>query len=100
MDHQAKHQAERIHDLGEFFRNQVAPVHRATGAARIAQELARRGMKEAAAVALGPLDSRFALARGERRGALACFATDTSRLDELAPRFLGEDITSFELVDL
>jgi hypothetical protein len=28
------------------------------------------------------------------------FATDTSRLDELAPRFLGEPITGFELVDL
>lgn len=33
-------------------------------------------------------------------GALACFATDTSRLDELAPRFLGEPVSSFELVDL
>jgi glutamate racemase len=33
-------------------------------------------------------------------GGLACFATDTSRLDELAPRFLGEPVASFELVDL
>ena len=33
-------------------------------------------------------------------GALDCFATDTSRLDELAPRFLGEPVTRFELVDL
>jgi glutamate racemase len=33
-------------------------------------------------------------------GHLACFATDTSRLDELAPRFLGEAIDHFELVDL
>ncbi len=33
-------------------------------------------------------------------GALACFATDTSRLDELAARFLGEPVSSFELVDL
>lgn len=33
-------------------------------------------------------------------GHLACFATDTSRLDELAPRFLGEPISTFELVDL
>ncbi len=57
-------------------------------------------MAEAAAVALGPLDPGLALARGERKGALACFATDTSRLDEIAPRFLGEPITSFELVDL
>ncbi len=44
--------AEQIHDLGEFFRHEVAPVHRAVGAARVAEELARRGMKEAAAVAL------------------------------------------------
>ena len=33
-------------------------------------------------------------------GRLDCFATDTSRLDELAPRFLGEPLTGFELVDL
>lgn len=33
-------------------------------------------------------------------GALACFATDTSRLDELAARFLGEPVAGFELVDL
>lgn len=37
--------------------------------------------------------------RGEP-GRLDCFATDTSRLDELAPRFLGEALTGFELVDL
>ncbi|HVV86449.1 MAG TPA: glutamate racemase [Kofleriaceae bacterium] len=35
-----------------------------------------------------------------RPGALHCFATDTSRLDELAPRFLGEAVGGFELVDL
>ena len=52
MDHQAEQHAERIHDLAEFFRTEVAPVHRATGAARVAEELAKRGMKEAAAVAL------------------------------------------------
>ncbi|MEZ4364795.1 MAG: glutamate racemase [Kofleriaceae bacterium] len=34
------------------------------------------------------------------RGTLDCFATDVSRLDELAPRFLGESPTGFELVDL
>jgi glutamate racemase len=37
--------------------------------------------------------------RGEP-GQLDCFATDTSRLDELATRFLGERPTGFELVDL
>ncbi|HEU4726919.1 MAG TPA: glutamate racemase, partial [Kofleriaceae bacterium] len=30
-----------------------------------------------------------------RAGRLDCFATDTSRLDELAPRFLGEPLTGF-----
>ena len=53
-------------------------------------------MAEAAAQALGgDVTDRRAHA-----GALACFATDISRLDELAPRFLGEAVTSFELVDL
>jgi glutamate racemase len=33
-------------------------------------------------------------------GRLECYATDTSRLDELAPRFLGEPIDHFDLVDL
>jgi len=48
--------------------------------------------------------ARDALGSGENRrsepGRLDCFATDTSRLDELAPRFLGESPTGFELVDL
>jgi glutamate racemase len=42
-------------------------------------------------------------AAANRRGAagrLDCFATDTSRFDEVAPRFLGEPLTGFELVDL
>jgi glutamate racemase len=33
-------------------------------------------------------------------GQLDCFVTDTSRLDVLGPRFLGEPLTGFELVDL
>ncbi|MBK9035310.1 MAG: glutamate racemase [Myxococcales bacterium] len=53
-------------------------------------------MAAAAGAALGAsTDNRRA-----QPGALACFATDISRLDELAPRFLGEPITSFDLVDL
>ncbi len=55
-------------------------------------------MAEAAREALGNDGS------GENRrseaGRLDCFATDTSRLDELAPRFLGEPLTGFDLVDL
>jgi glutamate racemase len=56
------------------------------------------------------VDSAMAMARAAkslrpvapngRTGALSCFATDISRLDELGPRFLGEDGVGFELVDL
>ena len=52
-------------------------------------------MAEAAKEALGSGANRRAAA-----GRLDCYATDTSRLDELAPRFLGEPLTGFELVDL
>ncbi|HEY1813750.1 MAG TPA: glutamate racemase [Kofleriaceae bacterium] len=52
-------------------------------------------MAECAREALGSGANRRASA-----GRLDCFATDTSRLDELAPRFLGEMPTGFELVDL
>ncbi len=33
-------------------------------------------------------------------GWLHCYATDATRLDELGPRFLGEPVSRFELVDL
>ncbi len=52
-------------------------------------------MAEAAREALGSIDDHRA-----EPGRLDCFATDTSRLHELAPRFLGEALTGFELVDL
>jgi hypothetical protein len=52
-------------------------------------------MAEAARDALGSGPNRRTQA-----GRLDCFATDTSRLDELASRFLGEPLTGFELVDL
>ncbi len=72
--------------------------------AQVASEIAGRdvavvdsahAMAEAAREALGSGANR----RSES-GRLDCFATDTSRLDELAPRFLGEALTGFELVDL
>ncbi|HUJ60056.1 MAG TPA: glutamate racemase [Kofleriaceae bacterium] len=72
--------------------------------AEAARELAGRevavvdsagAMAEAARDALGSAENR----RSEA-GRLDFFATDTSRLDELAPRFLGEPLTGFELVDL
>jgi hypothetical protein len=52
-------------------------------------------MAEAAREALGSGPNKRTQA-----GRLDCFATDTSRLDELAPRFLGEALTGFDLVDL
>ena len=71
---------------------------------RVARELAGRdiavvdsanAMARAAAAELGLGPNRRKAA-----GRLDCFATDTSRLDEVAPRFLGEPLTGFELVDL
>lgn len=71
---------------------------------RVATELAAHpvavvdsasAMAEAAKEQLGSGANRRSTA-----GRLDCFATDTSRLDELAPRFLGEPLTGFELVDL
>ena len=48
--------------------------------------------------------AKDALGSGANRrnaaGRLDCFVTDTSRLEELAPRFLGEPLTGYELVDL
>jgi glutamate racemase len=77
---------------------------------RVAREFAQHditvvdsatAMAEAARDALRGLGS---VPGGDNRrsepGRLDCFATDTSRLDELAPRFLGEAPTGFELVDL
>jgi glutamate racemase len=72
--------------------------------ARVANEITGReiavvdsasAMAEAAREALGSGPNKRTQA-----GRLDCFATDTSRLDELAPRFLGEPLTGFELVDL
>ncbi|HEY6036369.1 MAG TPA: glutamate racemase [Kofleriaceae bacterium] len=71
---------------------------------RVANELAKHevaivdsanAMAEAAKEALGSGANRRNAA-----GRLDCFATDTSRLEELAARFLGERLTGFELVDL
>jgi glutamate racemase len=80
---------------------------------RVAREIGSRdvvlvdsatAMAEAARVALGHDEPAEGAWQGENRrsepGRLDCFATDTSRLDELAPRFLGEAPTGFELVDL
>jgi glutamate racemase len=73
--------------------------------ARVATEVAGRevaivdsatAMAEAAREALGTSSTN----RRNGAGRLDVFATDTSRLAEIAPRFLGEPLTGFELVDL
>ena len=61
----------------------IASVDSATAMA----QAARASLGEAAATARG-------------RGELGIFVTDASRLDELAPRFLGERVSAYELVDL
>ena len=55
------------------------------------------------ATAMASVAAETLAARGqleEGRGSLGVFVTDASRLDELAPRFLGEQLGSFETVDL
>jgi len=76
--------------------------------ARVASELAGRPIAvidSASAMAAAAKEILVAAGAPEpnqraQAGRLDCFATDTSRLDELAPRFLGEPISGFELVDL
>lgn len=46
------------------------------------------------------LDKAPAALRDADRGTLRCFVTDASRMEELAPRFLGEALDTLELVDL
>jgi len=71
---------------------------------RVACELAGREIAVVDSASAMAEVARDQLGTGANRrteaGRLDCFATDTSRLDELAPRFLGEPLTGFELVDL
>ncbi len=74
------------------------------------EETLRRVAAKVAGHPVAIVDSAVAMARAARAtlarqrgpepGWLHCYATDTSRLDELAPRFLGEAPNGFELVDL
>ena len=72
--------------------------------ARVANEIAGREIAVVDSASAMADAARDALGSGPNKrtqsGRLDCFATDTSRLDELAPRFLGEPLTGFELVDL
>ena len=72
--------------------------------ARVANEITGREIAVVDSASAMAEAAREALGSGPNKrrdaGRLDCFATDTSRLDELAPRFLGEPLTGFELVDL
>ena len=72
--------------------------------ASVAREIAGRDVAVVDSASAMAEAAREALGSGPNKrtqaGRLDCFATDTSRLDELAPRFLGEPLTGFELVDL
>lgn len=71
---------------------------------RVAGELAGRPIEVVDSASAMAQAARAALDAGTNRrgdpGTLQVFSTDTSRLDELAPRFLGEPLTGYELVDL
>jgi glutamate racemase len=72
--------------------------------ARVANELANHpvAVVDSASAMAGAARAELGIDPERRQdpGRLDCFATDTSRLDELAPKFLGEPLTGFELVDL
>ncbi len=71
---------------------------------RVANEITGREIAVVDSASAMAEAARDALGSGPNKrtqaGRLDCFATDTSRRDELAPRFLGEPLTGFELVDL
>jgi glutamate racemase len=73
---------------GELAGRPIAVVDSATAMAEAAREAVAQEAAEGTA-------NRRGIA-----GRLDCFTTDTSRFDEVAPRFLGEPLTGFELVDL
>jgi glutamate racemase len=74
--------------------------------ARVSREVAGHPVAVVdSASAIAAVASEMLGGRAEPRGVgaegrLDCFATDTSRFDELAPRFLGEPLSGFALVDL
>jgi glutamate racemase len=82
----------------ELAHHDVTVVDSATAMAEAAREATPSQESEQSGYLAGALAS--GANRRSAAGRLDCFATDTSRLDELAPRFLGEPLTGFELVDL
>jgi glutamate racemase len=71
---------------------------------RVANDIAGRAISVVDSASAMAEAAREALGSGQNRraeaGRLDCFTTDLSRLTEIAPRFLGEPLTGFELVDL
>jgi glutamate racemase len=71
---------------------------------RAANELAGHAVAVVDSASAMAEAARAALPESENRrgapGSLHCYATDTSRLDEIAARFLGETPDRFDLVDL
>lgn len=72
---------------------------------RVADELAGRpvAVVDSATAMASEASARLAAAGAAEppgRGELRCYVTDASRLDELGPRFLGEALGGFDLVDL
>jgi glutamate racemase len=80
-----------------LLRDELAAAARAATGRAIGVVDSARAMAEAARSALDAAGSRAA---DGGRGALDVHVTDASRLEELAPRFLGEALTRFEAVDL
>ncbi len=83
----------------------LVPVLRRAAAATFAHAVtlvdSATAMAEAAATVLAANDALRTPAAGEApRGSLRCYVTDASRLDDLAPRFLGEPLADFAAVDL
>jgi glutamate racemase len=74
------------HAAGRVFAHGVTLVDSATAMARVTREQL---------VARGDL-----CPEGRPAGELRCYVTDASRLDELAARFLGEPLGSFQTTDL
>jgi glutamate racemase len=75
----------------------LVPVLRRAAAAVFAQPVA---LVDSATAMAAAADQALVARRTGDRGSLRCFVTDASRLDDLAPRFLGEPLTDFAAVDL
>jgi glutamate racemase len=68
---------------------------------RIANEITGRKIDIVdSATAMASRAQKRLAATADAEGTLRCFVTDATRLGELAPRFLGRSLDSFELVDL